>query len=432
MGKNKNVLSLVDSKIRILGDNILYNDGVLNAYYILPLFNYSVASSSGIEYIINDVTSVLTSLSSRKRDITYSIQTFEKIIRKKDVLSNLLETIRLYEPNADMPDEFTKNLGPANQTFCLLSVEIDTSDIVNIESLSIKETAKEVGKNFINKLMGLEFDFDLDKIFSSEENIFMTLKQRCVRASKELVFYQYVSKLYPSYEISYDKLSFFNDTRYSDILGAVTQTVEDKFGYFIMHNEGIDLFDLDPQDTYGCILDVKEFPIAMNTSDFELNYPGTQVVIKSISKEQASIKIKRTRAADRYEQEEAEKAGAEIEQLEKTLESIDIATHALQELDAGVQMCTFNCSILVTGTTLQELKENVLLIQHDLKNKDVLAAKSLNQAKDFIDYYLKLRPRKFEHFSSLAYCLAFRLNAGSVVGDLDNSKFFVPAIGVDI
>ena len=90
MGKNKNVLSLVDSKIRILGDNILYNDGVLNAYYILPLFNYSVASSSGIEYIINDVTSVLTSLSSRKRDITYSIQTFEKIIRKKDVLSNLL------------------------------------------------------------------------------------------------------------------------------------------------------------------------------------------------------------------------------------------------------------------------------------------------------------------------------------------------------
>ena len=95
-------------------------------------------------------------------------------------------------------------------------------------------------------------------------------------------------------------------------------------------------------------------------------------------------------------------------------------------------MCTFNCSILVTGTTLQELKENVLLIQHDLKNKDVLAAKSLNQAKDFIDYYLKLRPRKFEHFSSLAYCLAFRLNAGSVVGDLDNSKFFVPAIGVDI
>ena len=118
---------------------------MLNAYYILPLFNYSVASSSGIEYIINDVTSVLTSLSSRKRDITYSIQTFEKIIRKKDVLSNLLETIRLYEPNADMPDEFTKNLGPANQTFCLLSVEIDTSDIINIESLSIKETAKEMG-----------------------------------------------------------------------------------------------------------------------------------------------------------------------------------------------------------------------------------------------------------------------------------------------
>ena len=344
MGKNRNVLSLVDSKIRILGDNILYNDGVLNAYYILPLFNYSVASSSGIEYIVNDITSVLTSLSSRKKDITYSIQTFEKTIRKKDVLANLLETIRLYEPNADMPDEFTRNIGAASQTFCLLSVEIDTSDIVNIEAMTLKDTAKEVGKNFINKIMGVEFDFDLDKIFSSEENIFMTLKQRCVRASKELVFYQYVSKLYPSYEISYDKLSFFNDTRYSDILGAVTQTVEDKFGYFIMHNEGIDLFDLDPQETYGCILDVKEFPVVMNTSDFELNYPGTQVVIKSISKEQASIKIKRTRAADRYEQEEAEKAGAEIEQLEKTLESIDIATHALQELDAGVQMCTFNCS----------------------------------------------------------------------------------------
>ena len=71
-------------------------------------------------------------------------------------------------------------------------------------------------------------------------------------------------------------------------------------------------------------------------------------------------------------------------------------------------------------------------IKNLIQTKILKANEKLPSKKDFIDYYLKLRPRKFEHFSSLAYCLAFRLNAGSVVGDLDNSKFFVPAIGVDI
>lgn len=431
MGKTK-ILSTTDSKIRIIGDNILYCNDIITAYYILPLTNYSVSSASGALYSIENITNLLSGLASQRQNVTFSLQRFSKMIRRKDVINNLYETIHLYAPDYDMPIDFTKNLANNTQDYCLLGVGISEKDMDNVEDATLKETAKELLSNVANTLLGIGSGvLKEDKILQAENNIYSVLRTRCARASKELVFYNYISKLYPCYEISYDRLSFINERNFSNILGSVTQTMEDNFGYFIMHNEGVDIFDLEPRDTYGCILNIKSFPLSIQSENFSMDYPGMQVNIQAVTKEHAAIQLKRTRSADRYELEEAIKAGAELEQLESTASSIDLATDAIDQVENGAQMCEFSANILVTGLDLKDLRQNIQYIISDLKDRDILPAKSLNQSLDYINGYVKLHPTKYDHFTMLQFPLSFQLNSGSLVGDSDG-KFFTPSIGRDL
>ena len=74
------------------------------------------------------------------------------------------------------------------------------------------------------------------------------------------------------------------------------------------------------------MLDVKAFPVRIDNCAFPIDFPNTVTTIKCMKKEDASIKIKRIRASDKYERDQAIEAGAELEQIEKTQTNIDIAT----------------------------------------------------------------------------------------------------------
>lgn len=431
MGKAK-VISRTESSIRIIGDNILYNNGIITAYYILPLINYSVTSDAGKIYAIQKMTNLLTMLCSQRPESVFTIQRFDKVIKRKDVIDNLYQTIKLYAPSYDMPVEFTANIGDSVQEYAMLGINIQANELNSVEELTLKDTAKGLLKDFSDKLLNFGGKaIDEEAILQSEENIFSIVRAQCVRASRELTFYNYISKMFPCYEISYDKLSFVNENNFSRILGTVHQSIEDNFGYFVMHNEGVDIFELEPQDTYGCIVRIAGFPLRIDSANFSMDYPNTQVNIKAMAKEKAAIHLKRARSSDKYEMDEALKAGAESEQLEATMDAIDIATQAIAEVEAGVQMCEFNIVRLVTGITKEDLKQNLQEFLTDLKDRDILPQKSLNQALDFIDGYVKLFPRRYDHFTSLQFPLSFNLNSGALVGDAD-SGYFVPAIGEDL
>ena len=433
MDKNK-IVNIKDSGIKIIGDNILYCNGVITAYYILPLNNYTITSDTGVLVSIQNITNLLSGLANQRQDVKFSIQRFSKIIRKNDVISNLSDTIKLYAPTYEIPQEFIKNLGNSVQDYCLLGVGIEEKDLMkNIEDATLKETAKDLLSNLANNLLNIgKNTLDEDKILQSENNIFSVLRSRCTRASRELVFYNYISKLYPCYNISYDKFSYINEDNFSNILGSVTQTIEDNFGYFIMHNEGVDIFDLSPQDTYGCILTIKAFPDLIDSVNFSMDYPGMQVNIHTIPKEEALIQLKRIRASLKYEHEQGDLAGAEIEQLESTAKAIAIATHAINNIEEqGVQTCEFIANILIIGLSLSDLRQNIQSVMSDLKDRNIIAAKSLTQARDFLDSYVKLNPKDYEHFTNLQFPLSFQLNRGALVGDSDG-KFYVPLIGEDL
>ena len=54
--------NITKSNIKIIGENVLYNNGIITAFYIIPLVNYSTASYGGIENSIQDLTSMITNL----------------------------------------------------------------------------------------------------------------------------------------------------------------------------------------------------------------------------------------------------------------------------------------------------------------------------------------------------------------------------------
>ena len=425
--------------IDIIGDNILYNHGVITAFYILPLANYSTNSNSGTDAIIGSICDMITNLTMIDPTVTFTIERIEKTIKRKDIIDNLYNTIKLYREDFDMPIEFSKNLRDEYQTYCLLGIDIQQTTITDVEEFTLVDTAKAILKNAANAFAGLgNLNVDPEQILQIENNIYRVINNKCARASKELVFYNYVSKVFPCYEISYDKLSYINENNYTAIMGAVSQTVSDNFGWFEMHNEGMDIFGLYPQTTYGCMLDVQAFPPKISSVHFPMDYPNVVTTIKCLKKEDAKLKLKRTRATNKYERDQAIEAGAELEQIEETQQNIDIATRAIQELDNGNVLCQFNCSMMVWSDNKDALKQNVMRIISDCKNRQMLVSKSLTQAQDFLDKYINKKPSKFLHTGPLMFPLSFQQNAGATVGDLDNlvspsgHAIWSPSIGDDL
>lgn len=433
------VTNINKNKLCIIGDNVLYNNGIITAFYIIPLTNYATNSDSGIEFAVKSLTNMITNLTTNNPNITFTIESIEKKIKRKDVIKNLLDTISIYRPDYEMPLAFTKNIRDDDQTYCILGIDIQQSTVTDVEDKSIWETIKEVSKDTINKFASLgNINVDPEQILKIEEDIYRTINSRCMRATKEVVFYTYVSKLFPNYIISYDKISYINENNFEAIMGAVTQTVSDNFGWFELHNEGVDIFGLEPQTTYGCMLDVHSFPIKIDSCNFPLDCPGSVVTtIKCMKKEDATVKIKRIRAADRYEVNQAIEAGAEIEDIEATQENIDIATKAIQDLESGEILCEFNTSILIYATSREELKKNIMEVITSFKDRNILAAKSLTQAADFLNNYVNKKPKKFLHIAPLAFPLSFQQNSGATVGDIEDrtpsgQPIWSPAIGEDI
>ena len=426
------VMTMTKNKLQIVGDNVLYNNGIITAFYILPMYNYSTSSNDGILRSISEITKLLMGLASQRPNIEFTIERINKIIRAKDVKNNLLETIKMYRPDYDMPLEFSANIRDEEQSYALLCIDIQQTDMGDVEEASLLSTIKQLFKSMVSGITGLgNINIDVEKILDVEKNIYSIIRHKCARASKELVFYNYVSKLFPCYEISYDKISFINENNFERIMGAVTQTINDNFGWFEMHNDGVDLFDLPIQNTYGCMIDIKGFPNKIVSYNFPMDYPGCVTTIKCLKKEAARLKLKRTRSSDKYEIGQAAQVGAEEETLDELSESIAIATHALSELEQGDMLCQFNTSILVTALNREELKKKINRLLADCKDRDILISKSLTQAKDFLDNYVNMKPQKYEHFASLQFPLSFQQNHGAIVGDTDTG-INSPAIGEDM
>lgn len=429
----------------IIGDNVLYFNGVITAFYILPLSNYTTNYPEGILHTIQKIKDLVSSLiTGGNPKVCFTIERTDKVLRAQDVISNLYDTIHIYRPDYVMPEEFVRNIQDDVQSYCILGIDLQQSALTDAEDLTIKDTIKALLKSAFNKVSGLgNFKIDPEQILKLEESTYRCIKDRCLRCTKDLVFYNFVSKLFPCYEISYDKQSYVNENNFEEIIGSITQTVSDNFGWFEMHNEGMPIFGQDSVTTYGCMLQVYSFPQYIDASNFpldEFGYANTVTTIKCLTKEQARSKMKRAEINDKYEVDEGWKAGASMEDLESAMNNVALARMAVSNLEnRGEIICEFNTVILVFAETREELKERIMHIINTCKSRDILVNKSNTQALTFLKEYVGKAPTKFTHLAPLEYPLCFQQNAGATIGDTAESSvdasgnlWWSPSIGRDL
>lgn len=420
------------NNIFLVGENILYDNGVVNAFYILPSLNYSIASRDSIRSNIRSLVNMLGSLASTRDGIKYTIERLDKVVKKDDVVHNLLETIKLYKEDYELPALFKNSIKDDMQTYCLLAVSINTQDVQNVEDLTLGGAFKTVTKKALSALSGLGDDFDEERAIAAEKAIYDAIRHKCVRASKEIIFYNYASKLFPNYEISYDKFGFLREENLENVLGSLQQIVHDKFGYLELTNVGAYMFDLPQQTTYATVLTIKNFPLTIDPTQFPLDYPNCQVNIEMLNKKKAMLKFKRARSVANYDENTMIDANAAIEELEEVANARELTDMAISELKKDEPFCKFNVSFLLYSETLDGLRtaiRNTVAKMHDKNDIDVI--KSLNQAEDFLNR-LQYKCDVYEHTGSLEFPLSFQQNSGSIVGGGLEDKIYSPAIGVDI
>lgn len=416
------------NNIYFIGENVLNDNGNLTAYYVLPLVNFTTSSKSSIMSEIDSLTEMFKLLSSNRKGVQFTIERIEKVIEREDVIKNMHDNIKLYLPEYEMPKAFTDRIQKDVQEYCLLGIKLDTDEIEDLEAMTIKEVAKELVTSAATSILGLKgLDVDEKRVINLEANIFSIIRGRVLRATKELIFYNYVSKLFPNYVISYAKDSIIDTEHFDVILGSLVQTVEDKFGYFILQNDGVDFFGHEPKPTYGSVLNIRALPEAVDSTNFPLNTYGTKISVNTFDTAKVLKTVKQNRSEDRVEQDDARQAGMSDAVIE-TSAAIEGANMAIREIEMGELFCEYNISILITALDLPTLKLNVAEMISALNDSKIIASKSLAQAEDFFYNYVSTNPKTYRHFSSIRLPLSLQMNAGATVGDV-GTGIFSPAIG---
>lgn len=424
--------TIKENKVGIIGQNVLVNNNIVTAFYIVDSLNYSTMATMGIRRHIDRLESLATTLGTQMPGLKFSIFNVNKVLTPEDIKKNMIDTVRLWDPSYDrIPEIFDKYVTKSNRIFTILAVQIETSNMGDIESVTLKSILKE----YINRTSQYLFSYsnvnvDAKRILDAEKFLYNIIRSYGVRASRELTFYTYVSSLFPSYEISYDKNSYV-EKNLSSILGAVKQEVKAHFGgYFEMSNVGVELFNLPAQTTYGSVINILELPDKIDSDNFNLQIEGLRVNIETIPRDKAKLTMKRSRADIEFEEESASNANLRRRDMEYLEEHKEMANTALDNIDQGKMICKMNASILVLARSVEELKAKRQAIISKLADIKIIASPSLSQETAFINNFVKLAPfsNEYNHICDIRYPLSFQLDSGVQVGDSD-SGFESPSIG---
>ncbi len=426
---NTQIYTNTDDKIGIIGQNIMVQGNSIASYYILESYNYGIMAEPGRSSVIGRLESMMKSISMKYPNVKLSILNVDKPTSVVDVKKNLIDTVRMWDPSyGEIPEIFADNIKKQVEEYCILRMQIDSNDLGDVDTM----TTKQIVGSMISKAAQIfsyrKISLNFKKIKDIEESYYNIIANYGARASRELTFYTYISSLFPSYDITYNRNSYITRNS-SPILGFVDQIVQSHFGYFTMENPGVEIFGHEMTKTYGSIVNINKFPPSINTDNFNLGIPNLRVNIELLPKKKAKLSIKRSRADLEFEQESAEQVGArDTDDLDENLELADIA---LEQLGRGNLLCNMSVSCLILGNDLKEVRAARQRIISQLADIDVIASQSLNQGADFINKYVKGTPGRYEHLVDLRVALSFQLNDSPIIGDGD-SDLSAPKIGETI
>lgn len=424
--ESKTIRCVKDNNYAIYKNALVFKKNT-TLYYLLDLFNYEMYEMDSIEEHITNLYNTMQSLSSTVgSNLKFSVFRFQNIISSAKYYEELIETVSKWNSNFTPSQDFKKNMDYLNRAYCVLAINVDNVGEKELYDM----TFKEMGAYWVGKLADAFASFnqtniDKNAIDKQGERILGVLS-RCARpVNEKFLLDVLVKRFFPSYTlITRDSDLSFN----KGVLSYLQQIFTPKFSYFEMTNSGVEVFGANAQKSYGCVIDLIEFPQVILSENFNLCHDGMVVNCKCLSKENAKVKFKRKRADIRFERESAEQVGygdvnMEIDDLE------DLANKGVEESQAGTVLCEADIHILLTAPSATELKAKRSQLITTLKDYDVVATFNPNQAKAYVDSFIKLRPEKYGFMMDMRYALSFQLNSGVAFGDEGDPNFTSPVIG---
>lgn len=417
-------IKLKQNKIALF-KNILINNDVITAYYIVTPYNYDVMSINSADKHVEKLYNAIDALYKSYGEIKLSMFKLNNIISKQETIDQIIETVRIYKKDySDFPDEYKQFIKNITRDYTILAVNIDVKNTIDIENQNLKDIIKNSIDSFVETNFSLK-QTRVNKEAISKQNIKIKniLQRFAIPASEKLVMNIFVNSIFPSYNLIYN--GYLLDHK-AEILNNIKQEIIPKVGWFEMTNSGIEDFGATPRTTYGSILTILEFPEAINSGDFNIYLRGLKVCMNLIPKEKALVKFKRMRAEILEEQEDSGDAGDRDSDINI---QADLVQAAIDDLRAGRVSTELDANILVLADSKEELDKKKKNITAVLKDAHIVCSIAQDQGKTFVDSFIKNKPSSYYHLMDLQYALSFQIDQGVSIGDYD-SKFAAPVIGI--
>lgn len=250
--------------------------------------------------------------------------------------------------------------------------------------------------------------FDDEDILETEKSIFTSIDKYCSRATDDEIFRDGVANSFPTYNI--------NDLDIENI--QPIQTIGDDRGCYILSNRNVELLNstIEVKKSYGATIIISKFPDRI-TQDFSNIFDGLRsstlfenctIVdnIQCIPKQNASIIIKRARAALRYELDQALMTADEFT-AESIKNAVELSMLAIQDLEDNGIFCYFDRYIFVYAEDKIQLKEKIKKLTAYLAEHDIRAHRVMMPARHYIDIQVNKCQlgRKFSHMTSIKFPL---------------------------
>lgn len=433
--RQKGVFTYYTKQMALAGNNIIIHGNNAYALYSVIPHNYNLNSDETNDDHIGKLTNMIEVLSSTIPNIVFSFFKSSYIFGRDKKIERLNRTAQIWGRQKAADPHLTSSIESTLVDNNLLAVKLNLHSNKDVEDLNFKDIIKSLYNSTTTAILNEHTAVkNLENLCAMEKRIRRILSKYCTPVSKDFLVSAYLRCIYPNYNLVAKDMGASTDF----ILGELHQKYSPYFGYFKMSNDGVEMFNAEPMETYGTVLKVQELPVSIYSENMNLDISGMKTTVRVLRREEALKRFGVIRADLEFEGKNAQIAGArDLGELGQSLGLIDTAIQK-----AGSEtFCEFNSYITLVDTDFQKLKTRRQKLIGELKEINVIVTPAADQVQAYIDNFIMLAgderaqtpgvASSFYHVSDLRFPLSFQTDFGSLVGDFD-AKNFVPEIGSNL
>lgn len=394
-------------KQRIIGENIIVNNGRVSFLYSVPSFDYGNKKLKDIENHIERLYSLISILNSKTPGLEFCLSNLQIPLTQMELRRDLIKNVQKWmSPYSEREIKFIDRIQTGCYTLFILEIFVDLDK-------NTDQTITEIAKGLVNSIENsINNSLDLDRIFKKETEYSNILRNfSCGRTTQYITFRYLLQNYFPGI---YFTTTSFDNIKYNTILNSIYQEYEFKMEEFYTDNNFSLIFGIKPKKKYCSILQYTDLPIVKENTILNFIPDGLRVFVRIPDQKEILLSMKRQRADLQYSVENADT------DISNEIETNKLYNTVINRLKDGILGCEVSIVQLVVANTREELiKERTDIIVNMLDN-DITCRPVLDQFKAVKTYFINRKIESYDMMSDLRYALSLKLDNFTSIGDFDS------------